>query len=55
MITANLNQTVTAWSNLSDNLFVPHSEADYQKLVAILDNLLRYGEQINCQINLTKQ
>ncbi len=40
MITTNLNQTVTAWSNLSDNLFVPHTEAEYQKLVTILDELI---------------
>lgn len=26
MITTNLNTTVNAWSNLSDNLFVPHTE-----------------------------
>lgn len=40
MLTTNLQQTVTAWSNLSDNLFVPHSEGEYQKLVAILDDLI---------------
>ncbi len=39
IITTNLNQTVTAWSNLSDNLFFPHTEAEYQKLIAILDEL----------------
>ncbi len=40
MITTNLQQTVTAWSNLSDNLFVPHNEGEYQKLVVLLDDLI---------------
>ncbi|MDJ0599525.1 MAG: hypothetical protein QNJ37_11865 [Crocosphaera sp.] len=40
MMTTNLNQTLTAWLNLSDNLFVPHTEAEYQKLVTILDELI---------------
>ncbi|MGB5592601.1 MAG: hypothetical protein WBM32_15985 [Crocosphaera sp.] len=40
MITTNFNQTVNAWSNLSDNLFVPHTETEYEKLVTILDELI---------------
>jgi HTH-type transcriptional regulator/antitoxin HigA len=36
----NLNQTVKAWSNLANNIFVPHNEIEYQKLVAILDELI---------------
>ncbi|NCR42760.1 MAG: hypothetical protein GPJ21_25055 [Microcystis aeruginosa W13-11] len=40
MLTTNLNQTVKAWSNLENNLFVPHNETEYQKLVAILDELI---------------
>ncbi len=40
MITRKLNETVTAWSKLSDNLFVPHTETEYQKLVTILDELI---------------
>ncbi|MEA5535381.1 hypothetical protein [Crocosphaera sp. XPORK-15E] len=40
MLTTNLNQTVNSWSNLEDNIFVPHTEAEYKKLVAILDELI---------------
>jgi HTH-type transcriptional regulator / antitoxin HigA len=32
--------SVKAWSNLENNLFVPHNEIEYQKLVAILDELI---------------
>ena len=40
MLKTNLNQTVNAWSNLADNIFVPHTETEYQKLVSILDELI---------------
>jgi HTH-type transcriptional regulator/antitoxin HigA len=31
---------VNAWKNLSDTVFVPHTEAEYKRLVAMLDNLI---------------
>jgi HTH-type transcriptional regulator/antitoxin HigA len=40
MLTTNLNKTVNAWSSLADNIFVPHTQTEYQKLVAILDELI---------------
>ena len=30
---------VQSWKNLSDTIFVPHTEAEYERLVAMLDNL----------------
>jgi HTH-type transcriptional regulator / antitoxin HigA len=35
-----LSKTVDAWSSLADTVFVPHSEAEYQRLVALLDGLI---------------
>ena len=40
MPTININETIQAWSNLNDTLFVPHTETEYQKLVSLLDNLI---------------
>jgi len=31
---------VNAWKNLSDTVFVPHTEAEYNRLVAMLDALV---------------
>lgn len=31
---------VQSWKNLSDTVFVPHTEAEYSRLVAMLDNLI---------------
>ncbi len=31
---------VNAWKNLSDTVFVPHTEAEYNRLVAMLDSLI---------------
>lgn len=31
--------TVNAWTSLSGTLFVPHNEAEYQRLAALLDEL----------------
>jgi HTH-type transcriptional regulator/antitoxin HigA len=36
MQTVDLN----AWKNLSDTVFVPHTEAEYNRLVAMLDKLI---------------
>jgi HTH-type transcriptional regulator / antitoxin HigA len=33
-------QTVDAWSSLADTVFVPHTEAEYQKLITLLDRLV---------------
>jgi HTH-type transcriptional regulator / antitoxin HigA len=40
MATINIDKTIQAWSNLNDTLFVPHTEAEYQKLVNLLDDLI---------------
>jgi len=31
---------VNAWKNLSDTIFVPHTEKEYDRLVAMLDKLI---------------
>ncbi|HEX8636458.1 MAG TPA: hypothetical protein VF692_00235 [Pyrinomonadaceae bacterium] len=31
---------VQSWKNLSDTVFVPHNETEYNRLVAMLDNLI---------------
>ncbi len=31
---------VQSWKNLSDTVFVPHNETEYERLVAMLDNLI---------------
>jgi HTH-type transcriptional regulator/antitoxin HigA len=31
---------VQSWKNLSDTVFVPHNESEYNRLVAMLDNLI---------------
>jgi HTH-type transcriptional regulator/antitoxin HigA len=35
-----VSKTASAWLSLSDTVFVPHSEAEYRRLVALLDNLI---------------
>jgi HTH-type transcriptional regulator/antitoxin HigA len=35
-----VNQTVSAWSSLAGTVFVPHTEEEYQRLVALLDSLI---------------
>ncbi len=35
-----LKTTLAHWSELSQFVFVPHTEADYQRLVALLDELV---------------
>ncbi|MDJ0719640.1 MAG: hypothetical protein QNJ54_36355 [Prochloraceae cyanobacterium] len=40
MPTINIDETIKAWSNLNDTLFVPHTETEYQKLVSFLDRLI---------------
>ena len=37
---------IEAWKNVSDTVFVPHTEADYDRLVAMLDDLVdEVGEE----------
>lgn len=35
-----VGKTVNAWSSLADTVFVPHTEAEYDKLVSLLDRLV---------------
>ena len=35
-----VNKTTAAWSSLAGKIFVPHSEEDYRKLVALLDSMI---------------
>ena len=43
-----LDQTITNWKAIADNVFVPHTEADYDRLVSVLDRLIdRVGEDEN--------
>jgi HTH-type transcriptional regulator/antitoxin HigA len=35
-----VNKTADAWSSLSHTIFVPHTEEEYQRLVALLDGLI---------------
>jgi HTH-type transcriptional regulator / antitoxin HigA len=35
-----VSKTGRCWSSLADTVFVPHTEAEYQRLVALLDRLI---------------
>jgi HTH-type transcriptional regulator/antitoxin HigA len=35
-----INKTAAAWSSLAGRIFVPHSEGEYQRLVALLDSMI---------------
>ena len=35
-----VDRTASAWSSLAGTVFVPHSPEEYQRLVALLDNLI---------------
>ena len=37
---SHVSKTVYAWSSLADTVFVPHTEAEYQKLITSLDRLV---------------
>ena len=50
MISQNLDvrRAANAWSSLSGAVFVPHTEADYDRIVALLDRLIdEVGEDEN--------
>lgn len=36
----NVEKTLTAWTPLADTVFVPHTEEEYNRLVAMLDQLI---------------
>jgi len=40
MSTIDLQRTQQAWSNLTNIIFIPHTEKEYQTLVEMLDNLI---------------
>ena len=41
-----VNKTADAWSSLAGTVFVPHSEEEYRRLVALLDGLIdEVGEE----------
>ena len=53
MILQNLDvkRAANAWSSLSGAVFVPHTEADYNRIVALLDRLIdQAGEDENHQL-----
>jgi len=35
-----ITQTLNQWQPLSDTLYVPHNDAEYEKLVTLLDELV---------------
>jgi HTH-type transcriptional regulator/antitoxin HigA len=40
MQSLDVRRTANAWSSLSGDVFVPHSEEQYDRIVALLDNLV---------------
>ncbi len=40
MQSINFDQTINAWSSIAGNVFVPHTEEEYDRLVEILDRLI---------------
>jgi HTH-type transcriptional regulator/antitoxin HigA len=40
MKNVDLKETADAWRSLADRISVPHSEEEYQRLVALLDGLI---------------
>ena len=46
-----VRRTANAWSSLSQDVFVPHSEAEYDRIVALLDTLIdEVGEDEHHQL-----
>jgi HTH-type transcriptional regulator/antitoxin HigA len=35
-----VTKTTDAWSSLANQIYVPHSEAEYRQLVSLLDSLI---------------
>jgi HTH-type transcriptional regulator/antitoxin HigA len=43
-----ITKAATAWSPLSESVFVPHTEEEYKQIVALLDQLIdEVGENEN--------
>lgn len=43
-----VQRAANAWSSLSDDIFVPHTEAEYNRIVSLLDHLIdEVGEDEN--------
>ena len=40
MTTEQISETKKAWPSIANTLLVPHTEAEYKGLVALLDNLI---------------
>jgi HTH-type transcriptional regulator / antitoxin HigA len=40
MKTLDIDQTITNWTSIADTIFVPHTEAEYESLVNLLDWLI---------------
>ncbi|MBW4506708.1 MAG: hypothetical protein KME64_09375 [Scytonematopsis contorta HA4267-MV1] len=40
MQSLNLDKTITAWSSIAENVFVPHTEEEFERLVHMLDSLI---------------
>ena len=40
MQNVNIDQTLVAWSSLAGNVFVPHTEEEYDRIVSLLDSLV---------------
>jgi HTH-type transcriptional regulator / antitoxin HigA len=40
MQSIDVDKTADAWSSLAGTVFVPHSEEEYRRLVALLDGLI---------------
>jgi len=48
MLSPSLRKTVQVWSQISEVLFVPHTEAEYERAVSLLDELIdEIGEDEN--------
>ena len=35
-----VDRTVSAWSSLAGNVFVPHTEEEYNQIIGLLDSLI---------------
>lgn len=40
MANLNLDQAIAAWSSITETVFVPHIEEEYEHLVELLDTLI---------------
>ena len=40
MLNLDMNVAAVAWSSLADAVYVPHTEEEYRRLVAIMDGLI---------------